>query len=427
MKELKVAVLVTLIFLTGLKIKAQEIQTIEDAFFEAEYFMFNNEYADALPYYLDIISAMPDNANIEYRIGLCYLNIDGKKNLAIDYLERAVLNLTAKYRSGSLKQTAAPYEALYYLGDAYRINYMFDKAKAAYQRYRETLLADDAENIAFTEQQIACCTNAPKLMEFPVQFTLEPLGNMINDSKDNYSPVVSADGRSIVYMTALKFYNAIMLAKMVKGAWAPPINITPELQLGEGKLSISCLSSTSGLLLLTIDDGLNSEIWISKFDGVRWSPVSKLKKGINTKYKESHGYVTDDGKKLVFASDRPGGFGGMDLYMSELDATGEWGTPVNMGPEINTPFNEDNPFLLENGKILFFSSQGHFNMGGYDFFHSEIRSNGLWSKPVNIGYPLNTPDDDAFFCPSGDGKSGYISLVREGGAGKNDIYKIIFK
>jgi hypothetical protein len=107
---------------------------------------------------------------------------------------------------------------------------------------------------------------------------------------------------------------------------------------------------------------------------------------------------------------------------------GDWGPAVNLGQELNTPFNEDRPFLINKGKTLFFCSQGHENIGGYDLFRSDMQPNGLWSPPKNLGYPLNTPDDNIFFMPVGDGKSGYYAVVREGsGSGKEDIYKITFK
>jgi hypothetical protein len=182
------------------------------------------------------------------------------------------------------------------------------------------------------------------------------------------------------------------------------------------------------MMLLSKDDNLNSDIWMSRYTAGRWEPARKLKKEINTKYWEAHGFITEDGSTMIFSSDRPGGFGGLDLYLSKLGTDGEWGKPVNMGPEINTPFNDDRPFLIKNGTILFFASQGHQNMGGYDIFRSDLQYNGLWSKPVNIGYPLNSPDDNLFFFPADGGKSGYMSLAgRDDGAGKADIYRIRFK
>jgi hypothetical protein len=119
--------------------------------------------------------------------------------------------------------------------------------------------------------------------------------------------------------------------------------------------------------------------------------------------------------------------GGLDIYISKKEK-GDWGPARNLGPEINTAFNEDRPSLVNNGKTLFFASQDHDNIGGYDIFRSEMQSNGIWSKPQNLGYPFNTPDDNIFFMPVGNGKSGFVSLYREAeGFGKEDIYKVTFK
>jgi tetratricopeptide (TPR) repeat protein len=407
--------------------RSQDNLRIQEAFYEAEYFLMRGDYSDALPYYQGIYTAMPENANIAFRIGLCYLNIDGSKNMAIEYLERASQKVTAKYREGSLRQTDAPYEALFFLGDAYRINYMFEKAREAYSEYRETLLEFDIENIMYVDQQIASCNNAPALMASPVKFTVETVDPIINDNNINFFPVFSADGKSMAFMTSMKFYDAIMFTRMVRNQWTPPVNITPELQ-SDGDHYVSFLSASGDLMLLSKDDNINSDLWMSSFDGSRWEPARKLKKEINTKYWEAHGYITEDGSTMIFSSDRPGGFGGLDLFISELGEDGEWGKPVNMGPEINTPFNDDRPFLIKNGTTLFFASQGHYNMGGYDIFRSDMQYNGLWSKPVNLGYPLNNPDDNIFFFPSEGGKAGYMSLsAREDGAGKADIYRIRFK
>ncbi len=403
-----------------------DIVQLQEHFLEAEYFFLNEDYQDALPCYLQLYEKIPDNGNIAYRIGACYLNITGRKNLAIDYLEKASKNLSAKIKEGSITEYSAPYDALYELGKAYLINYQFDNAKEAFMRYSETLLPDDRENIDFINQQIKSCDIAKDYISKPVSFTEENLGPLFNDDKSNFNPVISADGKTFAFMVALKFYDAIMLSKLVGNKWSPPVNITPELQT-EGDIYISCLSSDGKILYLSKDDNYNSDIFTSTYDGTTWGQTVKLNKNINTKYWESHGFVTEDGEQLIFASDRPGGFGGLDLYLSKK-VNGDWGPPVNLGPEINTQFNEDRPFLINNGKILFFSSQGHSTMGGYDLFRSELQSNGLWSKPSNLGYPINTPDDNIFFMPVENGNAGYYSTNKDpAGEGKEDIYKITFK
>ena len=403
-----------------------DIVQLQEHFLEAEYFFLNEDYQDALPCYLQLYEKIPDNGNIAYRIGACYLNITGRKNLAIDYLEKASKNLSAKIKEGSITEYSAPYDALYELGKAYLINYQFDNAKEAFMRYSETLLPDDRENIDFINQQIKSCDIAKDYISKPVSFTEENLGPLFNDDKSNFNPVISADGKTFAFMVALKFYDAIMLSKLVGNKWSPPVNITPELQT-EGDIYISCLSSDGKILYLSKDDNYNSDIFTSTYDGTTWGQTVKLNKNINTRYWESHGFVTEDGEQLIFASDRPGGFGGLDLYLSKK-VNGDWGPPVNLGPEINTQFNEDRPFLINNGKILFFSSQGHSTIGGYDLFRSELQSNGLWNKPSNLGYPINTPDDNIFFMPVENGNAGYYSINKDPAReGKEDIYKVTFK
>jgi tetratricopeptide (TPR) repeat protein len=422
----KRAICLIVTFVLIIPLHAQVNNELQDSFLEAEYFMMNGAYSDALTYYLPLYDKLPDNSNIAYRIGVCYLNIPSKRNLSVDFLAIASKNMSAKRKEGSINQIAAPYDALFQLGKAYRVNFKFDQAKEAFTKYLATLLPDDHENVEFVKHEIEVCDKAKDLIAKPVEFTEENIGELFNDEKSQTNPLISADGKSFAYMVSLKFYDAIMFSRMVNGKWSAPINITPDLQV-DGEYFISCLSADGKMLFLSKQDNDNSDIYVSTYTGDAWTKIVKLNKNINTKYWESHAFISEDGNQLIFASDRPGGFGGLDLYTSKL-VNGDWSAPVNIGPEINTQFNEDRPFLINNGKTLFFTSQGHENMGGYDIFRSDIQSNGLWSKPKNLGYPINTPDDDVFFMPVGNGKSGYYSKYKEsGGYGKEDIYKITFK
>jgi tetratricopeptide (TPR) repeat protein len=405
---------------------SQNNKTLQDTFLEAEYFIMKEDYTDAVTYYLQLYEKLPENSNLAFSIGVCYLNIPGKKDLSVGYLETASKNMSAKHKEGTINQLAAPYEALFNLAKAYRINYRFDRAKEAYLKYSGTLLPDDKEDLDFIKHEIEVCDRAEDLIAKPVAYTEENIGELFNDEKANFNPLISSDGKSFAYMVTLKFYDAVMFSRLVDGKWTAPINITPDLQV-DGDMFISCLSGDGRLLFLSKDDNYNSDIFMSSFNGTIWTPIVKLNKNINTKYWESHGFISDDGNQLVFASDRPGGFGGLDLYISKK-VNGDWGPAVNLGTEINSEFNEDRPFLTNNGKTLSFCSQGHENIGGYDLFRSDLQSNGLWSNPKNLGYPVNTPDDDMFFMPVGDGKSGYYAKFKEsGGLGKEDIYKITFK
>lgn len=424
MSKKHICLVVTLLY--SVAVFAQETKNLQDSFLEAEYFLMNEDYSDALNYYLQLYEKLPDNSNLAYCIGVCYLNIPGKKNLSVDYLESAVKNMSAKHKEGTISQIAAPYDALYELARAYRINYMFDKAKEAFLKYSGTLLPDDKENLDYIKHEMNVCDWAKKLISEPVAFVEENIGELFNDDKANFNPLISADGNSFAYMVSLKFYDAVMFSRLEKGKWSGPVNITPDLQ-SDGDFYISCLSADGKQLYLSKDDNYNSDIYISSYDGTIWSKAVKLDKNINTKYWESHGFISESGSQLIFASDRPGGFGGLDLYISQK-VKGIWGPAVNLGPQINTPFNDDRPFLVNKGKILIFSSQGHQGIGGYDLFRTDLQTNGLWSRPVNMGYPINTPDNNTYFMPVGDGKSGYYSIFKEsGGFGKEDIYKITFK
>ncbi len=422
----KRAVCLFLAFALIVPVFSQENKEFQDSFLEAEYFLMNEDYEDALTYYLPLYEKMPDNANLAYRIGVCYLNIPSSKNLSVDYLVNASKNISAKHKEGTVSEAAAPYEVLFELGRAYQINFKFDKAIDAFSRYLETLLPDDEENLDFVKHEIEACDRAKDFIAAPVVYNEENIGGLFNDEKANFNPLISADGKSFAYEVSLKFYDAVMFSKIVNGKWATPVNITPELQ-SDGDFYISCLSADGKLLYISKDDNINSDIYVSSYQEGNWSKAAKLNKNINTKYWESHGFISEDGNELIFASDRPGGFGGLDLYVAHK-INGDWGVAINLGPEINSQFNEDRPFLVNNGKTIFFSSQGHDNIGGYDLFRTELQSNGIWSRPANLGYPLNTPDDDIFFMPVENGKSGYYSRFKvTGGFGKEDIYKITFK
>jgi hypothetical protein len=149
---------------------------------------------------------------------------------------------------------------------------------------------------------------------------------------------------------------------------------------------------------------------------------------INSASHEPSASISPDGHDIYFTSDREGGMGGRDLYRIRRLPDGTWSFPLNLGPEVNTPFDEDAPFLHSDGVTLFFSSTGHGTMGGYDIFKTQCLDpdqNG-WSKPENMGYPLNTVNDDIYFCLSEDGTTGYFSSERDGGFGAQDIYEVIF-
>ena len=152
--------------------------------------------------------------------------------------------------------------------------------------------------------------------------------------------------------------------------WLEPRDITAEANAGSDCLTSSLNTDGDRTIPLHKNDGFDGNIYVTKLVNGKWTPIVKLNKNINTKYYESHAAISADGKKLFFTSNREGSIGELDIWVSEKDATGDWGVAVNLGETINTPYNEETAFISADGKVLTFSSEGHGSMGGYDIFNS---------------------------------------------------------
>jgi hypothetical protein len=391
-------------------------------FYDAESWILFEAYQDALPLYQQLLKSYPDNSNFRYRIGQCYINIPGEKNRAVSYLEDAVKNINPKYREGKFNETGAPYDALYYLANAYRINNQLDKALKTYELFRKNL-NPSVYDTTVVNLQIESCHNAMDLMKMPVYIKEKNLGRVINSANNDFNPVMSDKEDLIVFSRSQAFYDALLYSTKVNGVWTEPVNMNELLKVDRDLFPTSISKDGKDLYLYSSAD-YDGIIYSTRFENGSWSPIVKLNDNINTKYWESHATISHDNKKLYFTSNRKGTYGGLDIYVSTRDSVGDWGPAVNLGPVINTPYNEESPFLSEDDKTLFFSSRGHFNMGGYDIFYSTLLPNGEWSVPLNVGYPLNTTDDDVFFNPVNQGYEGYISKDLPGGYGKQDIYRV---
>jgi outer membrane protein OmpA-like peptidoglycan-associated protein len=422
---MKTVLLIAFTLLPFVSLKAQEksLAELKEYFYDAEYFFAQEEYPDALYDYLELYNnGYKEIANINYRIGICYLNIPDQKDKSINYLLEAVKNIKKKYNESNFKQTSAPNDAYLFLGNAYRVNNQLSNAIAAYNKYKE--IAATAEEIKYADQQITACNIALRFMDNPLRVRFTNLGDSVNGTSSNYKGVVSGDGRTLLYMNELPFYNAVYFSKYSGNGWSSPINITPQIQ-SDGDQFVSSVSYDGTRLLLTREDAFNSDIYLSILENGKWSKSLPLTgQDINTKFWESHATVSNDGKTLYLTSNRKDGVGNMDIYASKLLAGGDWGVPVNLGTVINTPLNEDTPFITGNDSLLYFSSQGHENMGGYDIFVSRLNPSGQWSQPENVRYPINTTDDDLFYYPWCNAQVGYVSRIMETGYGKEDLYAV---
>ncbi len=401
-------IVILIILLAGSRLAAQPVvPTPETLYSDAVEFIYSGDYRDAL----DVLQALYKrgyrNANINYLIGESYLNINGQKTKAIPYLKDAVANISENYKGEFLSEEYAPAKALLYLGIAYRLHYEFDNAIHYFSEYIRTLDDSDKSNRTTAEYHIERCNYARELIDAPAIFTADTISSGLNPATSYFNPVAASDERALYFMAQLKFYDAVMQASVDNLKLSAPVNLTPEIR-SDGDHFITGASADGKKLFFTYyDPYLSGEIYISDYVNGIWTPLYKAGNDINTVYNESHASLSPDGNVMYFVSDRKGGYGGTDIYKSVKNQAGEWGKPVNLGPLINSPFNEESPFVSSDGSRLFFSSQGHYNMGGYDVFYCAKDQEGNWLPPVNIGYPLNTTDDDVFFYPVADGNSGF--------------------
>ena len=413
-----------LLLLLPAQIYSQEYQEIlRNIFFDAEYYLMEESYTDALVEYQKLYQrGYDENANINYRMGICYLNMPGEKDKSIPYLTTAARNTTTRYKAGIFSESKAAIDVFLYLGNAYRVTNELDRAIDAYNKYKEMLGDKESEMLAYADQQITACNNARTAMETPVYFIRAHTGERINGASSDFNPVVSEDEEVMIYMTELKFYNAVNMSTKTDDQWSAPVNITPQIQ-SDGDQHVNSLSRDGKEMYLNKEDNFNSDIFYSKFENNEWTPSVPLGKQINTKFWESHASISPDGKELLLTSNRRGSYGGMDIYISTMNDNGEWSEPVNLGDTINTELNEDHPFFSADGNRLYFSSQGHYNIGGYDVFYADRQADGSWGSPINLGYPLNTTDDDLFYLPLGEGKLAYQAIFDDENIGSRDIYR----
>jgi hypothetical protein len=372
-----------------------------------------------------LLSDDPNNANMNFKVGYSYLNTALRKAKSIPYFEK-----TIEIINKTKTNTSFTFEANFYLGKAYHNNYEFEKAIKIYTALKET--TKNNELLKSINEEIAQCEMGIELMKNPVKMQINNLGDKINSSYSDHSPVISADESVIIFTSRRKSfqneelnedgqYNEdIYISFNENNSWQTPRNISPKINTNEHEASIALSPDGQQLFIYSSLDA--GTILTSYLNGEEWSAPENLGENINTRYRETDASLTADGKYLYFTSDRPGGYGGIDIYISEKQEDGNWGKAKNLGPTINTSSDEDGPFIHQDGVTLLFSSKGHATMGGFDIFRSKINEFGTWTKPENVGYPINTIDDDVFLAMTPDGKRAYFSSFREGGFGKSDIY-----
>lgn len=407
-------------------------------FEQAEQLFANENFSAALPLYLKLDSAEKDNANLAFRIGVCYLNSPIHKENAVSYLERAAAHVSEKYREGSYKEKNAPLTTYNYLARAYHFNYQFDKAIATFGKFKSYLGEADAEMIKNVDRQVEMCNNGKELVANPVSMKVENLGGTVNSQYPEHSPVITADESMIIFTSrrpnttggkvdpndGMYFEDIYISTRNEDNTWTEPRNMGAPINT-EGNDATIGISVDGQKLFIYKDDKGDGNIYFSNLVGDRWAEPQKLNDFVNSKSWEGNASIAADGNILYFSSEREGGLGGKDIYMSRKLPNGDWGKPVNLGPNINTPYDDDAPYMHPDGVTLYFSSQGHKSMGGFDIFYSTFNADeNTWSVPSNMGYPVNSTDDDIFYVPTADNKRAYYSSFKKDGVGEKDIYLI---
>lgn len=380
-----------------------------------------------------------NNANYNYRKGYALLYSKSDYNLAMPYLLKANKAVSKNYDGSSGNETNAPIDAVYHLAHCYHLAEKVDSATILYQKYID-LAPKSNELVAFAEFGIKQCAVAKKAMENPGAYTLKNVGKNINTDYPEYSPVISLDGNSIYFTSrrlwedssnftmtdpasGMYFEDIYHSYKDYNGEWTPAQRMEfCKRSRMEATISVSPDEHT----IYTYDDKTgNGDIYYTKFVNGFFEDVQPYDvAGVNTNSWETHLTVSPDGQFLFFVSDREGGLGGRDIYVMKKMPNGEWSQPANMGPEINTVFDEDAPFISVDNKSLYFASNGIKSMGGFDIFLSILNDENKWSPAINLGYPLNSTADDIFYTTTIDGLTGYLTSVRKDGFGDKDIYEI---
>lgn len=417
----------TLLFFTFIFGNAQTKKDPNGSKRAAKSFLGYEDYNRALVELLKLYRQNKQDPELNLNIGICYLNVNDDRSKAIPYLE-FVLD------KGNYKN-----EVLLYTGLAYSYHYEFDKAITYFNKFREK---GSPQDIELADHYIENCENAKELIKKPVNVSFENLGKDINSKAPDYYPFVSGDEGTLYFTTRRSatlgknesdegyFTSDIFVSKVDKGQWTKAHNAGSLINTDQDEECVYLTPGGKTIVIYMDHDGDADELYISTISGKKQTlPEPTLLDGpVNKKNSfDLQACITEDENMLIIASNRPGGFGGCDLYSIKKLPNGKWGNPINLGPEINTKYDENFPSLDEKNNILYFASQGHTGMGGYDIFKSKFNAETKkYGPPINIGYPINTPEDNMQISLAKNKRDGYISAYRKEGFGDLDIYKVTF-
>jgi outer membrane protein OmpA-like peptidoglycan-associated protein len=424
-----------------LRIKKKEFKKTEYGFKEAWYAvrdgnrLYNagpGSFRDAREFYLEAYKYNPVNAELNYMIGKCYLFTDNKFE-SIKYIKKAY-DL----------QPEVHFDIRLLLGMAYHQVNEFDNAIEEYNLFLKGL--ESKYYGAYTDKVnmlIRQCKHGRDLVLDPKRVVINNLGEGVNSVFDEYSVAMDIEETEMYYTSRRqlsekskrsvvddKFFEDIYRSEFKNNSWTQAERMSPKIsgKKNNTHIAIIGMSPDKNKIYLYMGKENSGDIYVSEYhtEKKKWKSPKPMNK-FNSKNRETSLCISSDETKLFFiSSNEKDSYGGTDIYFSEKNQKGKWGKPQNIGNTINTFYDEVGISLSNNDSVLFFSSMGHNSMGGFDVFRSELQNVNLWSKPENLGYPVNTPSDDVFYFESDDGKIAYYSSNRESGIGGLDIYKLIY-
>jgi len=397
-----------------------------DAFFAAK------NYDKAIIQYQEALNIDSNNVDANYSYGMSLFK-NGSKAQTLPYFKKT--------------HDLDPHHNKYlyrYLGRAFQLNFEFDSAIFYYNEYETHLhkheIPHQKTEKETIDKRIFECKSALELIKTPKKVIITNLGSGINSKYDDYSPALSADEKKLMFTSRRdhkvgfgnefskkdqEYYEEVFVTERKDSIWTDATSLGSKVNGRKHDASVSTSADGHKLIIYKSHHKTNGDLHYSSLKKKGWSKPKRFGGDINTTSFEPSATINIAENLLIFSSDRPGGYGGLDLYISRLLPTGKWGKSRNLGPKINTKYDEDAPFLQADEKTLHFSSSGHNSMGGYDIFTTEYdEEHHHWSEPVNAGVPINTPDDDIYFIWNKEGNRSFFSSVREGGFGGQDIYQM---
>lgn len=410
--------------------RSKELSVAKSQIKYGEINLDNNNFEEALKLLLKAYDFNPNNSILNFDIGFCYFNMP-QKFQSLSFFKKAY-KLNPKIKIKGYK------DINFYLAQANHWDYKFDTAINYYKNYIETLNPKNKEEINIINKCIQECNNGIILMKDTLNVKITNLGENVNSEYKEYGPLVVSDGSKIYFTSRRKgttggdifmpdrlYYEDIYETNRTASGWTKARSVGSPLNTKVHDAVVGL--SPDGQQLFVYADKNGGDIYVSILNGSRWSRPKPLSGEINSPAHESKASISYDNKTLYFISDRKDlSIGGKDIFYSTLDNAGNWSAPKNLSNKINTPYDEVDLFLHPDGRTIYFSSKGHNSMGGFDIFKSVMKSDGEWEDPINIGYPINTPDDDVFYVTTASGKFAYFVSVRNDGYGVHDLYEISF-